>query len=1333
MSSHDGASSPPSAPDAPVPVNNNHASEPAAASTVTLEVQAAASSAEATSAGDAAPPSGALGPSTSAYADASATTAPSASSSSSALSSSKLASTTADDNLVSSELLSSTRKRPRNSTDGRRSAAASTQGSSLCDDEIAIDDMWMKIDLGHAHRCKVLAKLDREETLMLRLWPEISKDVHGCDADIIHVSVALLWYATAGKRALLVQGMSQHADFPAYMQRVVRQFTELDPRAVETRNVSASYMGMFSLLFARMDLQSVRSSLLRLSSHELWNLVEKDHLERHLVEQGSALRQQWKALNAKPIDEDEKKYIQGFWQAVFAHALIGASPRTRQEALKFITNCLMSPMLRRFLALLVEDACLVARLELQADEGDREMSLLLAKLDQALVCATKRSEEVKQHRIARVRLMQRIIHRHFEDILTNITLVPVSQAQHLIVEENALDAVDVSQLLAFCDYLGLFVHRVPSLERCTVEELAPPSSKAFLTQVLKVAHRPVKPFGECTQEKFDLKVWFTLPGGKSETWEHELPGLEDEGHSRASLVRESLACRLQHVSEEAMIEENILHMAEEARYALAYDLQRAIELLGIKLENNVITFGGWARMAMPCSLLSKTTVQCNFIGTPRPVVAEWTSLPVSLLSVVICAIRVDPESKKECEITAIYPAQVRSVNPATGMMFLRWICEDKMPEFEEGSTQRFVIVRRKWANDVPRRVGLALCSQLRNTPDQKLLPDAFAHFLLGHGKALQRATDDRLRLVHYSANRYVGDIFEELVGGNPEKTLIVLPDDAHAIELSRYLAKETAHAFTRLRRPDISGRIAACLQRRIELLAEVEEIASGLGVAGASHFSCETAMHFYRLYVQPELKAYEASEVVPAFPFAFYFGHRDDRKHRNKREVYMIRAMFDELSSYRLLELIWDFNSRMEFVLHDHSKIVVASVEDMIQYIHSGNSKRLVMDHIIFLYAGRLLERDALLMFSGLDRKRLSRMIVAGDRTGEMPWPRSSTASLFEKLCRLGVRYDRPPIPQNVNATLDERFGLADFAPSLVPLDKLLDAPADAVGGNPGFALRTQFINATGRERRTAHPGEVQNLEEAEWVVAIYQYMLAMGYPPKEVIIMTPYQAQKLLIIDILHSRARVTNPPLPFPRAILSFEEHVGESVNYVLMSLVRTSTLQDDLMGDPRRSIFAAATARKGLYVVGCAKVFRNHLIFAPLVKASSDGKLRLRFDSFYKDTGNNMPPPPPPLPSDGDSPDSEPETKKVKTGEEEEEEEDAEKKQQGKEQTEASLPSTSSTAAVPVKKLDDDKNVYVVQNLGHLGGLVAVMLWNRPRPAVAMPPKMPPPPPLPPTLAK
>ncbi len=44
----------------------------------------------------------------------------------------------------------------------------------------------------------------------------------------------------------------------------------------------------------------------------------------------------------------------------------------------------------------------------------------------------------------------------------------------------------------------------------------------------------------------------------------------------------------------------------------------------------------------------------------------------------------------------------------------------------------------------------------------------------------------------------------------------------------------------------------------------------------------------------------------------------------------------------------------------------------------------------------------------------------------------------------------------------------------------------------------------------------VQNLAEAEYVVATYQYMRLLGYPASSISILTTYNGQKNLLEDII-------------------------------------------------------------------------------------------------------------------------------------------------------------------------------------------------------------------------
>ena len=70
-----------------------------------------------------------------------------------------------------------------------------------------------------------------------------------------------------------------------------------------------------------------------------------------------------------------------------------------------------------------------------------------------------------------------------------------------------------------------------------------------------------------------------------------------------------------------------------------------------------------------------------------------------------------------------------------------------------------------------------------------------------------------------------------------------------------------------------------------------------------------------------------------------------------------------------------------------------------------------------------------------------------------------------------------------------------------------------------------------------------QNLGEAEYVVALYQYMRLRGYPAERISILTTYNGQKALIQDVIERRCvghpafgRPLKASLPYCRRLLTW-----------------------------------------------------------------------------------------------------------------------------------------------------------------------------------------------------
>ena len=128
-----------------------------------------------------------------------------------------------------------------------------------------------------------------------------------------------------------------------------------------------------------------------------------------------------------------------------------------------------------------------------------------------------------------------------------------------------------------------------------------------------------------------------------------------------------------------------------------------------------------------------------------------------------------------------------------------------------------------------------------------------------------------------------------------------------------------------------------------------------------------------------------------------------------------------------------------------------------------------------------------------------------------------------------------------------------------------------------------------GRGESTPSAYFYQNLGEAEYVVALFQYMVLIGYPPEKISILSTYNGQKKLIQDIVSQRCAPGTPLAGVqPGAIATVDQYQGQQNDFVLLSLVRTSSV--GYLRDIRRLIVAVSRARLGLYVVGRQSLFEG-----------------------------------------------------------------------------------------------------------------------------------------------
>ncbi|KAL3761010.1 hypothetical protein ACHAWU_004630, partial [Discostella pseudostelligera] len=145
---------------------------------------------------------------------------------------------------------------------------------------------------------------------------------------------------------------------------------------------------------------------------------------------------------------------------------------------------------------------------------------------------------------------------------------------------------------------------------------------------------------------------------------------------------------------------------------------------------------------------------------------------------------------------------------------------------------------------------------------------------------------------------------------------------------------------------------------------------------------------------------------------------------------------------------------------------------------------------------------------------------------------------------------------------------------------------------NAGLAKTFQMINVEdfeGRGESTPTAYYYQNVGEAEYAIALFQYMVLIGYPPSKISILTTYNGQKDLLIDILSQRCGDGTPLAGItPAAVSTVDQYQGQQNDYIILSLVRTKTVGH--LRDIRRLVVAVSRARLGLYVFCRQSVFCN-----------------------------------------------------------------------------------------------------------------------------------------------
>ena len=413
------------------------------------------------------------------------------------------------------------------------------------------------------------------------------------------------------------------------------------------------------------------------------------------------------------------------------------------------------------------------------------------------------------------------------------------------------------------------------------------------------------------------------------------------------------------------------------------------------------------------------------------------------------------------------------------------------------------------------------------------------------------------------------------------------------------------------------GRVESFMDNRAYFLSEVGRLATALGAPGAHGNSCETAGYFNTVYNLPTwLKFWDlanapeadANAIVSLFPFHRFFQNapqplfppdasKDAVLNVAKGCENHIHRIFSELEDIRPFEIIRSNKDKTNYLMVKEARIIAMTSTYAAMRRHEITRLGFHYDNVVMEEAAQITEIENFIPLALQAPKNgsspLQRVVLCGDHLQNSPVIQNMAfrhfanleQSLFLRLVRLGA----PTI--NLNQQGRARSSIAQLYKWRYPkLENLPNVLTETIylQANAGFQYEYQFVDVgpykgVGESQPTNH--FYQNLGEAEYAVAIFQYMRLLGYSASKISILTTYAGQRALIRDVLAHRCS-GNRLFGMPRIVATVDKYQGEQNDYIILSLVRTT--RPGYLRDVRRLTVALSRARLGLYVLGRRSVF-------------------------------------------------------------------------------------------------------------------------------------------------
>ena len=219
----------------------------------------------------------------------------------------------------------------------------------------------------------------------------------------------------------------------------------------------------------------------------------------------------------------------------------------------------------------------------------------------------------------------------------------------------------------------------------------------------------------------------------------------------------------------------------------------------------------------------------------------------------------------------------------------------------------------------------------------------------------------------------------------------------------------------------------------------------------------------------------------------------------------------------------------------------------------------------------------------------LEHLILVGDHRQLRPscsvkelegHPFNLAVSLFERLVCNNVEFSQ---------LLKQRRMRPEIRQALAPIyGNLTDHPCvfdrEAIPGMGG--INSYFFSHVWHEDSDNHQSKV-NVEEAKMIVAFFNYLVDNGIKVKDITILTFYNGQRKLIVDLLRRHPNLQGETF----IVRTVDSYQGEENGVVILSLARSNRSRNiGFLSIVNRVCVAMSRAQRGFFIFGNAKMLSH-----------------------------------------------------------------------------------------------------------------------------------------------